>query len=53
MFHQIKRWFITQFTDKCPNCGDLLDDDVHGYGHKYNHCHNCGYCTNTGCRVTI
>jgi hypothetical protein len=32
------------FTGKCPNCGGELDDNAHGYGHKWNHCHACGWC---------
>lgn len=28
----------------CPECGDMLDSDHHGYEKKYGHCHNCGWC---------
>lgn len=51
MLQQIKKWFILSFTNKCPECSEPLDNDVHGYNYKWRHCYNCGYCTNRHCGV--
>lgn len=44
MLNWIRR-FIAQMRGECPVCGVYTDDDVHGYNHRYEHCHNCGWCT--------
>jgi len=36
--------FVRWLQGRCPKCGSELDHSVHGYGSKWAHCRNCGYC---------
>jgi hypothetical protein len=40
-----KKQFRYQFMNRCPRCNAKLDNTVHGYKFKQNHCHNCHWCT--------
>lgn len=33
------------FTERCPECGRVLDEEYHGYQRAWGHCHNCGWCS--------
>ena len=32
---------------RCPQCGADTDDSMHGFNHRQQHCHNCGWCTSS------
>lgn len=38
--------YMVATVNRCPECRMYtLDSTKHGYGLKYSHCTNCGYCT--------
>lgn len=42
----IVAWIGSQ-PKKCPKCHSDTDDSMHGFNHRHNHCHNCGWCTSS------
>lgn len=34
-------------VNHCPKCGAETDDTMHGYSRRFEHCHECGWCSSS------